>query len=54
MLAQVTQVTNVRLSYLIVGLDMYRSVTGVLEAGLVRQVHTKELSSIAAHALLRW
>ena len=47
------QVTDVGLGYLVVGLDEHHSVVEVFQAGLDRQLDSRELSSIAAHALLR-
>ena len=46
------QVIDVRLSYLVVGLDHHYSVAEVLEAGLER--HFDSRVSIDAHALLQW
>ena len=46
------QVTDVSLAYLVVGLDRRHFAAEVLKAGLDRELDTKELSSIAANALL--
>jgi len=43
---------DISLGYLVVGLHQHHPVAEVLEAGLDRQLDTRELPSIAAHALL--
>ena len=49
---QPPKMIDVCLGYLAVGLDQHHLVAEVLEAGHDRQLDTKELLSIAAHALL--
>ena len=43
---------DICLGYLVVGLDQQHLVVEVFEAGLDHQLDTRELPSIAAHALL--
>ena len=45
---------DISLSYLVVGLHKHDSVAEVFKASLDRQLDTRELISIARHALLRW